>query len=130
MMRLNSASHDLDKNKFVKLVRKIFKWCKNNYGMNENHPIFKWKVIKNTKESDVYGIYILDDNCIEIYWNNMNNVSDIILTCIHEYNHYLQQPYRSKYLRVAYSHNIYQRKAEHIALKDYKKCWKQIKTMV
>ncbi len=130
MLRLNSPSDNLDKKKFLKIVQNIFKWCQHQYGINDHHPIFTWKVIKNRTESDVYGIYILDDNCIEIYSNNMNNVSDIILTCIHEYTHYMQQPYRSKYLRVAYSRNIYQTKAEGVALKDYKKCWKDIKTMI
>ena len=130
MLRLNTPSRALNKNIISQITNRTIKWCKIRYGLNENYHHLTFKTIKNVTEKDVYGIYVVDDNCIEIYWNHMDRVSDIVLTCIHEYTHYLQQPFRSKYLRVAYSRNVYQKKAEKKALEDYKKCWRDIKTKV
>jgi Zn-dependent peptidase ImmA (M78 family) len=128
MLRLNTPSRLLDRKLISQLTNDTLKWCKNTYGENPSKLNLRWKIIKNDNESDVYGIYVVNDHRIEIYWNHMDRVSDILLTCIHEYTHYLQQPFRSKYLRVAYSRNIYQKNAERIAQRDLYKCWKDIRT--
>jgi Zn-dependent peptidase ImmA (M78 family) len=130
MLRLNTPSRDLDTNIIRKITQQTIKWCQETYGVNDHRPGMKWKVIRNPKEDDVYGIYVTDDNCIEIYSNHMDRVSDILLTCIHEYTHYLQQPFLTKMLRVAYSRNMYQKKAENTAQKDYRKCWNHIKSNI
>jgi hypothetical protein len=107
-------------------------WCRNNLGINKRKLYeLNIRVVKNTESKDECGQYEAEWNEIEIYWNNMLNVKEIIETCIHEWSHY-RQPIRSQYFKWKgpYSKNPYEveaRKNEKIYTPI---CWNEIKSKV
>jgi len=103
------------------------RWCKRHLGVNKRkkfEPI--WSVVKGY-DTDC-GAYDADDNEIWIYWDQCEDVRELIATCIHEWTHQLQ-PIRTKYYKYpgSYSRNPYEREARRNEDKYTKECWTHIK---
>jgi hypothetical protein len=107
-------------------------WCRKEFGINKRKTYeVTWKCVKNWETDDECGQYLPEENEIEIYWNNMLTVREIIETCIHEWTHY-HQPILTKYHKWqgSYSKNPFEveaRKNEKIYTPI---CWKEIKKKV
>jgi hypothetical protein len=74
------------------------------------------------------GEYDCWDNEIFIYWNNCDNVRELICTVVHEWTHQ-NQPIVTKYYKYpgTYSRNPYERAAKYAEQKWTPVVWKEIK---
>lgn len=107
-------------------------WCRRELGINKRKTYeVIWKCVKNTESDDECGQYEPEWNEIEIYWNNMLNVKEIIETCIHEWAH-SKQPIRSQYFKWKgpYSKNPFEIEAKKYEKKYTPMCWEAIKHKV
>jgi hypothetical protein len=87
--------------------------------------------VKNWDTEDECGQYDSEENEIEVYWNNMTSIKEIVQTCIHEWVHY-KQPIRTHYHRWKgpYSKNPFEIEATRKEKKYAPICWKEIKNKV
>lgn len=128
-MRLNTSIKKLNRQQILQIVNMTMSWCKKYLGMSEYKRNYcTWKLIKNLECNEETGYYDPRNNVIYIYWNNMDNIKDIISTCIHEWTHY-QQPILKEYYKWngTYSKNPYQRKAYYKEHTKLFTCWNEIK---
>lgn len=127
MIYLNTKVQGLGRAPAVSITNMALRWCKRNLGVNKRkkfEPI--WSVVKGY-DTDC-GAYDADDNEIWIYWDQCEDVRELIQTCIHEWTHQLQ-PIRTKYYKYpgSYSKNPYEREARRNEDKYTKECWTHIK---
>ena len=127
MIYLNTKVEGLGRAPAVSIANMALRWCKRNLGVNKRkkfEPI--WSVVKGF-DTDC-GAYDADDNEVWIYWDQCENVRELIQTCIHEWTHQLQ-PIRTKYYKYpgSYSRNPYEREARRNEDKYTKACWTHIK---
>jgi hypothetical protein len=107
-------------------------WCKKNMGIN-NRKAYKpiWSLSAVIDDGSIVGDYDHIENEILIYYKNVEDVRELIATCIHEWQHQLQ-PCRSKYNKFKGSYNkhpmeIEAYNAEKLHLSN---CWKGIRDKV
>jgi hypothetical protein len=124
---LNSALNE--RKDVVRIGRMAETWCRNHMGLNNKKQlqiiVSYWKSFDG--DTDM-GEYDPQDHAIYIYYNNIDNVKELLQTIIHEWAHSLQ-PLTSKwkeYNDVAYSRNPFEREA-YKAEALYSELWKSIK---
>ena len=127
MIYLNTKVQGLGRAPAVSIAHMAMRWCKRELGVNKRkkfEPI--WSIVKGD-DTDC-GAYDADDNEVWIYWDQCEDVRELIQTCIHEWTHQLQ-PIRTKYYKYpgSYSRNPYEREARRNEDKYTKECWKHIK---
>lgn len=127
MIYLNTKVQGLGRAPAVSIAQMAMRWCKRELGINKRkkfEPI--WSIVKGD-DTDC-GAYDADDNEVWIYWDQCEDVRELIATCIHEWTHQLQ-PIRTKYYKYpgSYSRNPYEREARRNEEKYTKQCWTHIK---
>jgi hypothetical protein len=127
MIYLNTKVQGLGRAPAVSIAQMAMRWCRRELGINKRkkfEPI--WSVVKGD-DTDC-GAYDADDNEVWIYWDQCEDVRELIQTCIHEWTHQLQ-PIRTKYYKYpgSYSRNPYEREARRNEEKYTKQCWTHIK---
>lgn len=127
MIYLNTKVQGLGRAPAVSIAHMAMRWCKRHLGVNKRkkfEPI--WSIVKGD-DTDC-GAYDADDNEVYIYWDQCEDVRELIATCIHEWTHQLQ-PIRTKYYKYpgSYSRNPYEREARRNEEKYTKQCWTHIK---
>lgn len=111
----------------VRIANMTLNWCKKNLGVNKRkkyEPV--WSIRKG--EENLCGEYDHEENEVLIYWDQCDDVRELISTCIHEWTHQLQ-PIRTKYFKYpgTYSRNPYERQARRNETKYTPIVWKEIK---
>jgi hypothetical protein len=94
---------------------------------NRKKYVPSWNITKGY-DPDLVGEYDHEMNEVLIYYGGIDNVKELIQTCIHEWTHQLQ-PITTKYFKYpgSYSRNPYERQAKYNETKYYKQCWESIK---
>ncbi len=125
--KLNSALNE--RKDVVRIGKMAETWCRNNMGLNNKKQlqivVCYWKGFDG--DTDM-GEYDPQDHAIYIYYNNIDNVKELLQTIIHEWTHSLQ-PLTSKwreYNDVAYSRNPFER-AAYKSEGLYSELWRSIK---
>ena len=129
MIYLKTKIKDLGREPAVRIARSALKWCERTLGVNNRK---KWKVQTYVRKAwpgdDTCGEYDCWDNEIYIYWDNCEDVRDLIATCVHEWTHQ-NQPILTKYYKYpgTYSRNPYERQARYNEVKWTPICWREIR---
>lgn len=132
MIHLHTSTRNWTRREISRIVNLTMSWCRKNLGINKRKAYeLNIRIVKNTDTDKECGQYEAEWNEIEIYWNNMASVKEIVDTCIHEWTHY-KQPILTKYhkWKGPYSKNPYEieaRKAEKLYTPI---CWSEIKNKV
>ena len=130
MIYLNTKVESLERKHAVAIANMALRWCRKHMGINgrkKYQPI--WSVRKGW-ESDC-GEYDATDNEVYIFWNNCEDVEELISTCIHEWTHQ-NQPILTKYHKYpgSYSRNPYERQARYAEKKWLPICWKELQSKI
>lgn len=131
MIRLNTSTKGMSREEVSRLIHITLRWCKRRFGINKRKTWeVTWRVLKADDPHEC-GQYLPEDNEIEIYWNNMTSMKEIIATCIHEWTHY-KQPILTKYHRWEgpYHWNPYEVQARRAEKEFTSECWNEIKHKV
>ena len=115
----------------VRIGNMVFTWCRKNLGINRRKH---YEIQTNFEKSDIKnlcGEYEPVDNKISIYWNQIEDVDELIRTCVHEWTHY-RQPVLTQYWKHTgiYSANPLEQKARYAERKYLDRCWNGIKHKV
>lgn len=118
-----------DRNDVVRIGRMAETWCRNNMGSNNKKKYQLETYYFKSYEGDTdMGEYDPQEHAIYIYYNNIDNVKELLQTIIHEWTHSLQ-PLTSKwreYNGTVYSRNPFER-AAYKSEALYSELWKSIK---
>jgi hypothetical protein len=113
-----------------KHINAILNWCVKTYGKskyNKEFPIVQYKKPDYLTEG---AIAFYDDWEGVIFINKLENKNlyDLTNSILHEYTHYKQNPkhYEILSLYLPYSKNPLEIAADEIAIKDTKKCLKEL----
>lgn len=126
-MKWNLSSKIEERKDVVRIGRMAETWCRHNMGENNKKKLGLLVSYWKGWDTDM-GEYDPQDHAIFIYYNNIDNVKELLQTIIHEWTHSLQ-PLTSKwkeYNDIAYSRNPYEREA-YASEKLYKDMWSVIK---
>lgn len=121
----------MSRDEVTRLINITLRWCKRHFGINRRKTWeLTWRVIKSDDPRDC-GQYLPEENQIEIYWNNMTSMKEIVATCIHEWTHY-KQPILTKYHKWngSYSKNPFEIEARKKEREFTPLCWNEIKDKV
>lgn len=132
MIRLNTTTKGMTRQEVVRIINLTMRWCKSTFGLNNRKAYeLKIKCIKNYETDKECGQYLPEENEIEIYWNNLDDVQEVIATCIHEWTHY-KQPILTKYHKFdgPYCRNPFELEARKYEKKYTPLCWQDIKYKV
>lgn len=129
MIKLNTRLDNLERGPTIKIANHALRWCRDNLGVNNRKKYKPAWYIKKGYDPEVVGEYDDEMNEVHIYYGGIDNVKELIQTCIHEWTHQLQ-PITTKYFKYpgSYSRNPYERQARYAEVKHYKACWQYIKT--
>ena len=112
MMTLRTPVRNMDPKKVRSIIEMTLRWCRRRFGDNRRKAYeLKWYIQRNPNPKEC-GEYVADDNEIYVYWNNLENIEEILRTCIHEWTHY-KQPILTRYFKFKgpYSQNPFERQA-------------------
>ena len=131
MINLNTPIERLGRQPTVRIANMALRWCRREFGTNNRkkyEPV--WSIVKGF-EPDVCGQYDDTDNEVYIFWDQCEDVRELIATCIHEWTHQLQ-PITTKYYKYpgSYSRNPYERQARYREKKYTPILWDSIKHKV
>ena len=131
IVTLRTKLHEMERGPTVRIANLALRWCRDNMGVN-NRKKFKpvWSILKGY-DCELVGEYDDVMNEVFIYYGAIEDVKELIQTCIHEWTHQLQ-PITTKYFKYpgSYSRNPYERQAKYNEQKYYKECWNSIKKKI
>lgn len=78
-----------------KFITQVIEWCKQNLEHPKHHKYYPVVEVKYYKTKKVSGDYSSSNRIIRIFVNNHQTIDELIDTCIHEYVHYLQMPFKT-----------------------------------
>jgi len=131
MIELNTPLKRLGREPTIRIANMVLRWCIRTFGVNQRK---KWKpvwYIRKGDEDGISGEYDDEMNEVLVYWDNCEDVEELIQTCIHEWTHQLQ-PIRSKYYKYpgSYSRNPYERQARYREKKYTPIFWSEYKDKI
>lgn len=131
MIRLNTKLKNLERGPTIRIATLALRWCRDTLGVNNRKKYKPAWTINKGYDADIVGEYDDEQNEVFIYYGGIDDVKELIQTCIHEWTHQLQ-PITTKYYKYpgSYSRNPYERQARYNELKHYKPCWDHIKTKI
>ena len=107
----------------LRIGRQVEKWCRTNMGVNRRNKYYPTITYYKSYDGDMdMGEYRYWDNEIIVYYNNCGNVSNLIRTILHEWQHQLQPmgKYERIHDEVGYEEHPFEKEAEAAELKHYK----------
>jgi len=128
----------LDDNRTAERVAElVVQWCYDKFGPSKYSPFIPDVSISTEDDTNLLGEYVSDDNEIILYWSELKNkrnklyeTIDLIVTIIHEYQHYLQDPkWYSRYLNMLTlkekdnGSHPYELHADRVALAKWNECF-------
>jgi hypothetical protein len=125
MYKLNSR---IDRKGAVRIGNMVTTWCRTHMGLNNKKQYSILTSYKSGYDASLVGEYDPKEHEIIIYWNNIDNVKELIQTIIHEWTHSLQ-PLTSRwkeYNAESYSRNRFEKEA-YDSEKRYIEVWTHIK---
>jgi hypothetical protein len=131
MINLNTPIERLGRQPTVRIANMALRWCKRKFGTNNRkkyEPV--WSIVKGW-EHEVCGQYDDTDNEVYIFWDQCEDVRELIQTCIHEWTHQ-NQPITTKYYKYpgSYSRNPYERQARYYEKKYTPIFWDEYKDKI
>jgi len=131
MIYLSTRIKALGRAPTVRIANFALRWCKENIGVNNRKKYLPTWSIRKSYEPDLCGEYDDTDNEVLIYYDNIDDVRELIATCIHEWTHQ-KQPITTKYFKYpgSYSRNPYERQARYNEKKYTRPLWEAIKHKV
>ena len=106
------------------------RWCRRHLGINKRRKYQPVWTIRRGPIEHLVGEYDAENNEILIYWDQCENVEEIINTTIHEWTHQLQ-PILTKYAKhTNYQTNPYEIEARKNEALFTIPCWNTIKHKV
>jgi len=111
MIYLSTPIKKVGRVEAVRIANFVLRWCRRELGVNKRKKYYPlWYIVKG--EEGLCGEYDHDENEVYVYWDQCDDVRELISTCIHEWTHQLQ-PIRTKYFKYpgTYSRNPYERAA-------------------
>lgn len=131
MVYLKTRLDSLERGPTITIANHALRWCRDNMGVNNRKKYLpSWNITKGY-DPDLVGEYDHEMNEVLIYYGAIDDVKELLQTCIHEWTHQLQ-PITTKYFKYpgSYSRNPYERQARYNEQKYYKQCWNSIKHKV
>lgn len=131
MMTLKTPVRKIGPKEARRITEMVLRWCRKEFGDNRRKAyLLKWYIQRNENPKEC-GEYVADENEIYIYWNNLDNIEEIIRTCIHEWTHY-KQPILTRYFKFKgpYSKNPFEIKATRAEEKYTPICWNALKKKI
>lgn len=131
IISLKTKINRIGREEAIRIARMAFTWCRKNIGIN-NRKHYEIQIgYEKTDIKNLCGEYEPVDNKITIYWNQIEDVGELIRTCVHEWAHY-NQPVLTHYWKHTgiYSANPLEQKARYAERKYLDRCWKGIKHKV
>ena len=115
----------LSKEQIIKIVDDAFEWVKQNYTHIEN---LKLKVV-STRRQDIWGEYDYSKSTIFVYYNNINDVKQLLNVFLHEFRHSQLNEQRFYILseKFSYIKNPHEIAARKFAKEHTLDCWSGIK---
>lgn len=131
MIYLSTRLKALGRAPTVRIANFALRWCKEHIGVNNRKKYLPTWSIRKSLEPDLCGEYDDTDNEVLIYYDNIDDVRELIATCIHEWTHQ-KQPITTKYFKYpgSYSRNPYERQARYNEKKYTRPLWDAIKHKV
>ena len=131
MISLDTKIVSLGREPAIRIAQFALRWCKRELGVNNRKKYLPTWYIRMAPEDDLCGEYDDELNEVLIYWDQCEDVRELISTCIHEWVHQTQ-PITSKYFKYpgSYSRNPYERAARYREKKYTPILWEQIKNKV
>jgi hypothetical protein len=131
MIYLNTPIAHLGREPSVRIANMALRWCKREFGINNRKKYLAQWYVRKGHTPDICGEYDDTDNEVLIYWDQCEDVRELISTCIHEWTHQLQ-PITTKYYKYpgSYSRNPYERQARYREKKYTPILWDSIKNKV
>lgn len=115
-------------------AKRIFDWCKQNYGRSryaKTYPYISIKKFKDYDEEDLDGYYEPSENCLYINSDILStgDLEYLVETIIEEYTHYTQSDYQYQKLADSYDYDDhpYEIDAKRISSRDKKLCINYLK---
>jgi hypothetical protein len=130
MIYLSTPIKKVGRVEAVRIANFVLRWCRRELGVNKRKKYYPlWYIVKG--EEGLCGEYDHDENEVYVYWDQCDDVRELISTCIHEWTHQLQ-PIRTKYFKYpgTYSRNPYERAARRNEDKYTPIVWRLIKTKI
>ena len=126
MYRLSSK---VDRKGAVRIGNMVETWCRKHMGLNNKKQYELLVSYKQSWDASLVGEYDPQEHEIIIYWDNIDNVKELIQTMVHEWTHSLQ-PLTSRwkeYNAQAYSRNRFEKEAYDSEAR-YIEVWQAIKS--
>lgn len=114
MIELKTKIDELGRDPTVRIANMALRWCRTKFGINKRKKYEPtWTVVKGYGDN-LCGEYDHDENTVYVYWDQCEDVHELVATCIHEWTHQLQ-PITTKYFKYpgSYSRNPYERQARY-----------------
>ncbi len=130
MIYLSTPIKKVGRVEAVRIANMVLRWCRRELGVNKRKKYYPlWYIVKG--EEGLCGEYDHDENEVYVYWDQCDDVRELISTCIHEWTHQLQ-PIRTKYFKYpgTYSRNPYERAARRNEDKYTPIVWRLIKPKI
>jgi hypothetical protein len=131
MIQLNTPIARLGRQPTVRIANMALRWCKKYFGVNNRKKWAPVWYVRKSDEPNLCGEYDDELNEVLVYWDQCEDVEELIQTCIHEWTHQLQ-PIKTKYYKYpgSYSRNPYERQARYREKKYTPILWDSIKDKV
>lgn len=98
MIYLKTRLDALERGPTIKVANHALRWCRDNLGVNNRKKYYpSWSVTKGY-DPDLVGEYDHEMNEVLIYYGGIDDVKELLQTCIHEWTHQLQ-PITTKYFK-------------------------------
>lgn len=128
MVYLKTKLKTLDRGPTIRIANHALRWCRDNLGINKRKKYQPYWSITKGVDANLVGEYDSDENAVFIYYRGIEDVKELVQTCIHEWTHQ-NQPIATKYFKYpgTYSRNPYERAALYAEKKHYRALWDDIK---
>ena len=121
-------SSKVDRKDAVRIGNMVKTWCRTHMGLNNKKQYELLVSYRQGYDASLVGEYDPQEHEITVYWDNIENIKELIQTIIHEWTHSLQ-PLTSRwkeYNAEAYSRNRFEKEA-YESEKRYVEVWAHIK---
>lgn len=106
----------------------IIRWCKNHYGEHDvQYLLVAPKMANMLGIADTYAATCPTQTTVYINYRSIHSISNLVMICIHEYQHLKQDMYKYFAYEGDYELNPLEIEARYISQRDYQKALKEIR---